>query len=464
MFICRVRKSLTGPVMGIAMIFCVLLLSVCAASSTPVQVEEPTKLPLLLDTDMGSSDAMALLYLLSRADVELKVVTVAGTGEAYCEYGVRNVLGLLALAGQPDVPVACGSPKPLKGENAFPAAWRSRTNRLKGLDLPAVEAEPETSAPELLKDTIRAAPSKVVILTLGPLTNVAQALLDEPGLAGRIDRIVMMGGAVRAEGNVEPDFLAEWNFYVDPYAAQVVFEAGAPITLIPLDATNFVPATVFTLDALAAYHETWQAQAVYDMFRADSSLYDGFYYFWDPLAAAATLEPELVSLETLKAKVIQEGDEQGSTVEAQDGSEMLVALSAEGRRFEEEFIGALNGGIQVSLPEQKPDVLVSYDGRKCTYEGPETVPAGRLVVSVTNTGETDFALAIVTLQEGKGAADLLALPDSVKPPWANDLNFTSPPIGGQALGTAQVVQGPLYFVCLSPERVLDVLPTVEVEE
>jgi len=80
MFICRVRKSLTGPVMGIAMIFCVLLLSVCAASSTPVQVEEPTKLPVLLDTDMGSSDAMALLYLLSRADVELKVVTVAGTG------------------------------------------------------------------------------------------------------------------------------------------------------------------------------------------------------------------------------------------------------------------------------------------------------------------------------------------------------------------------------------------------
>ena len=85
---------------------------------------------------MASDDVMAILYLLSRPDVSIRAITISGTGETHCEPGVRNALGLVALAGKADIPVACGREKPLQGDTEFPAAWRAGVEKIRGVTLP----------------------------------------------------------------------------------------------------------------------------------------------------------------------------------------------------------------------------------------------------------------------------------------------------------------------------------------
>ncbi len=97
---------------------------------------------VVIDTDMAADDWLAILYLLGRLEVNVKAITVAGRGEAHCGPGVRNALGLVALAGQPDIPVACGRETPLAGDHAFPDPWRDRVDTLFGLSLPANPNQP----------------------------------------------------------------------------------------------------------------------------------------------------------------------------------------------------------------------------------------------------------------------------------------------------------------------------------
>lgn len=177
---------------------------------------------VVIDTDMAADDWLAILYLLGRPEVNVKAITVAGSGEAHCGPGVRNALGLVALAGQPDIPVACGRETPLAGDHAFPDPWRDGVDTLLGLSLPANPNQPASgSAVQLLAAILRAAPGKVTLLTRGPLTNPAELLRDSPELADRIDAVYVMGGAVEVDGNVGvsgvgvDNRFAEWNVYVD---------------------------------------------------------------------------------------------------------------------------------------------------------------------------------------------------------------------------------------------------------
>ena len=132
----------------------------------------------MFDTDLAFDDIMALLYLLQRDDVAIDAVTITGTGEAHCDPGVRNALRLLALGGNHDTPVACGRETPLQGSNAFPDEWRAAVDDLSMLDLPQVDrvADPR-GATELLLDTLD---GDATLITLGPFTNVAEALRTDP--------------------------------------------------------------------------------------------------------------------------------------------------------------------------------------------------------------------------------------------------------------------------------------------
>lgn len=205
--------------------------------------------PVVIDTDMAADDWLAILYLLGRSDVDVRAITVTGAGEAHCSAGTRNALGLVALAGRPEIPVACGREMPLEGDHAFPAEWRQRVDGLLGLTLPENSREASgESAVELLARTIQGSPQKVHLIALGPLTNVGELLQAEPELVMNLEMITVMGGAVEIAGNVGPSShieneVAEWNIYVDPRAAAEVFGSGAPITLVPLDATSYAPLT-----------------------------------------------------------------------------------------------------------------------------------------------------------------------------------------------------------------------------
>jgi inosine-uridine nucleoside N-ribohydrolase len=282
---------------------------------------------VVVETDMSADDAMALLYLLRRADVEVAAIVVDGDGESRCPIGATNALSLTALAGKPRVPVGCGRPRPLQGNHAFPEEWRDFADKLWGLPRPAKPAHPRAGSGEhVFRAAIQSAPGRVEVLTLGPPTELAALLSADAALGGKIRSVTMMGGAVGVPGNItSPEIrnpYAEWNFYIDPHAANVVLRSGLAITLVPLDATNDVP-----LNAAVAARLGRSPSAAF-VRRLIESLLPSTFYFWDPLAAAVLVEPAIGRYANKRLAVIeQEGQQSGRMVQAADGARVHVRQS-----------------------------------------------------------------------------------------------------------------------------------------
>lgn len=190
---------------------------------------------IIIDCDPGIDDAIALLLAMaSPEDVELLGVTVVG-GNVGVERTLTNALAIVELAGR-TVPVIAGADRPMVVD-LHTAAHIHGEGGLRGADLPPPTRRAEAGhAVDWLRATLRtAAPGSVTLCAIGPLTNVALALLLEPGIRTALDRIVLMGGAIGL-GNVTP--AAEFNIYVDPHAAHVVFGSGVPVVVVPLDLTH----------------------------------------------------------------------------------------------------------------------------------------------------------------------------------------------------------------------------------
>ncbi len=189
--------------------------------------------PVLIDCDPGHDDAMALLLALASPELELLGVSTVH-GNQTLERTTANALRVLEFAGS-GVPVAAGANGPLLREPAVAAEVHGETG-LDGPDLPPPRGAPvDEHAVEFLAAQLAAAGRPVTLIPTGPLTNVALLLATHPEVAERIERIVLMGGAI-AEGNVTP--AAEFNIWIDPEAAARVFASGLDVTMIGLDVTH----------------------------------------------------------------------------------------------------------------------------------------------------------------------------------------------------------------------------------
>jgi pyrimidine-specific ribonucleoside hydrolase len=189
---------------------------------------------VILDCDPGHDDALAILLALARPELRLLGITTVA-GNAPLEHTTRNALSVLTLAGRTDIPVAAGADRPLvRTLRAAPEVHGE--SGLEGAELPAPGAVPRSEeAVELLATLIADSPEPVTLIPTGPLTNVARFVRAHRELLPRIDHICLMGGAM-GEGNTTAS--AEFNIWVDPEAAAVVFEAGVPLTMIGLDVTH----------------------------------------------------------------------------------------------------------------------------------------------------------------------------------------------------------------------------------
>ncbi len=190
--------------------------------------------PILIDCDPGHDDAMALLLAFASPEVDLVAVTTVH-GNTTLANTTANALKILELAGRTEVPVARGADRPLTREPQVGEHVHGATG-LDGPDLP----EPtmtvvEPHAVDFLAGTLRAAQTPITLIPTGPLTNIALLLAQHPDVADKIERIVLMGGAI-AEGNVTP--AAEFNIWVDPEAAARVFASGIDTTMVGLDVTH----------------------------------------------------------------------------------------------------------------------------------------------------------------------------------------------------------------------------------
>jgi len=304
--------------------------------------------PILIDTDAGTDDLMAIAFLASHPSVRIEAVTVVN-GLAHPDAGAKNIVRLLDLAGRKDVPVFAGRASPLQGKAEFPAEWRKVSDELPGVTLPRSSRQPESKrAADYLIERLRDPTNPVRILALGPLTNLAEALKREPSLAKAVEELVIMGGALHVPGNLGDggafktnNTTAEWNIFVDPLAARIVFRSGVPIRLIPLDATNKVLVDAEFLAKFQAGAQSPLSRVVAQVLEADRAfIQSGFFYAWDPLAAVALLHPIVVKTTSLHVEILQDPPEQGRTVQTPGRPNARVALDADGAAWRRLFLTA----------------------------------------------------------------------------------------------------------------------------
>lgn len=191
---------------------------------------------IIIDTDPGQDDAVAILLALGSPELEVMAVT-AVAGNVPLVLTQLNARKICELAGRPDIPVFAGAARPLLRPLVTAEHVHGRTG-LDGPDLPDPKMPLQDAyAVDFLVETLmHEPPGTITLCVLGPLTNIALALIREPRIAARISEIVLMGGGFFEGGNVTP--AAEFNIYVDPHAAAVVFDSGVPITMMPLDVTH----------------------------------------------------------------------------------------------------------------------------------------------------------------------------------------------------------------------------------
>jgi pyrimidine-specific ribonucleoside hydrolase len=322
------------------------LIALIFALLFPAALARAQSAPIIVDTDAGSDDFMSVALLLSYPTVRIDAITVVN-GLAHVDAGARNMGRLLDLAGRKHVPVFAGRDAPLRGHAEFPAEWRRISDDPPGVSLPPAARSPEPKrAADYLVERLRDAREPIQILALGPLTNIAEALERDRSIAGNIREIVIMGGAVRAPGNLRDggvfhteNSTAEWNMFIDPMAAGIVFRSGVPIRLIALDATNKVHIGPEFLRQFEAKALTPLGRVVAEVLHADRETIDaGIFYAWDPLAAAALLRPSLVKTVPMHIEIKQDAPEDGRTIALPGEPNAKVAVDADADTFRALFL------------------------------------------------------------------------------------------------------------------------------
>jgi len=189
---------------------------------------------IIIDTDPGIDDAMAIFLALRSPELKVEAITPVA-GNVPLDLTLPNALRLLEIADRTDIPVAAGASHPLVRRLAT-AGHVHGVNGLAGVEFPEPKTKPvRETAPEIIRRIVRENPGEITIVAVGPLTNVALALRADPELANMIPAIAIMGGSLSG-GNMTP--AAEFNLYVDPEAARIVFDANIPLTMVGLDVTR----------------------------------------------------------------------------------------------------------------------------------------------------------------------------------------------------------------------------------
>jgi len=316
---------------------------------------------VLIDTDVDFDDYMAIAYLLKHHAIKVEGITVTGVGAAHLSHGVENLSNFLTVFNDAVIertPVVAGFQRPLLYSNTFAFDTRQAADLHYDASFPRKNSNPtQTDAVEFLRNTLANADHKFTVLMIGGGTTwghliqrarrdaVLQKLLHE-----KVERIVMMGGNLLpqyvkpgAGGNIKDALgpmpyytndVAEWNIFLDPLGAQLVFGSGIPVQLVALNASNSIPITqgfVLKLSQIGNPVAQFLKQVL-----GSSTIAPGigkYLYFWDPLAAVAITNPEQVQFKRYKLRVEQELNEEQDTSgqlipDDQTGVPVEVGLSA----------------------------------------------------------------------------------------------------------------------------------------
>jgi inosine-uridine nucleoside N-ribohydrolase len=288
-----------------------LVLIISLLFSAPVQA---TARKIIFDTDPGTDDALALMLALHSPELDVRAVTVV-PGNVTAKQGLENALRMVSLANRCDIPIAAGAQHPLIQKLITAEFWHGK-NGLADVELPASKCKVDPRfGPDLIIELIHAAPHEITLVPVGPLTNIALAVEKDPSIVPLVKEVILMGGSIKG-GNVNA--AAEANIYNDPEAAQIVFQAGWPLTMVGLDVGDKTLLGHKQLDQLATTHG-----AVNDfIYKVAKFLVDlaGQYGdngtpMYDPLAVGVAIDSTLVTAPAMHVDVETRGEfTRGETV------------------------------------------------------------------------------------------------------------------------------------------------------
>jgi len=236
----RLIQLLSRP--ALIALFLISLVGATPASATGKKV--------IFDTDPGTDDALALMLALNSPELDVRAITVV-PGNVTATQGLDNALRMVSLANRCDIPIAAGAQHPLFQKLVTAEFWHGK-NGLANIELPPSKCKVDSHfGPDLIIQMVHAAPHEITLVPVGPLTNIALALLKDPSIVPLVKEVVLMGGSISG-GNVNAS--AEANIYNDPEAAQIVFQAGWPLTMVGLDVGDKTLFSHKYLDQLSQTH------------------------------------------------------------------------------------------------------------------------------------------------------------------------------------------------------------------
>jgi len=297
---------------------------------------------VIIDTDPGVDDALALMLAFNSPELEVEAITSVA-GNVGIELATENILKMLEFLGVSDIPVAAGASKPLLRRMSDASEFHGRTGLGEAaMPKPRLIRDPRTAV-ELIIDEADRLSEELTIVPIGPLTNIASVILARPGIVNQIEGLVIMGGAFNLTpyGYGNANAVAEFNVWHDPEAAKIVFSSGIPIKAIGLDVTtdpaNRMSREIFEeIEGLG----TRKGRLVADLCRGFVQRFGGF-SLHDPLAVASVADPSLTETERFK-------------VDVETVSELTRGITVVERRHR----------LRVTGPEANVDVCTSVDSRR----------------------------------------------------------------------------------------------------
>jgi inosine-uridine nucleoside N-ribohydrolase len=292
-------------------------LLLCASVSPPASAAAKK---IIFDTDPGTDDAMALMLALNSPELDIRAITVV-PGNVTASQGLENALRMVSLANRCDIPVAGGAQHPLFQKLITAEFWHGK-NGLANVELPASKCKADPRfGPDLIIQMVHAAPHEITLLPVGPLTNIALAIEKDPSIVPLVKEVIIMGGSITG-GNVNAS--AEANIYNDPEAAQVVFQAGWPLTMVGLDVGDKTLLSQKYLDQLSKTHGPVN-DFMYSVvkFLVDLSAQFGSpgTPMYDPLAVGVAIDATLVKAPEMHVDVETRGEfTRGETVANRRGA------------------------------------------------------------------------------------------------------------------------------------------------
>ena len=333
-------------------------LVLCSGTSYCALAEEPRK--VIIDTDPGADDAMAILLALNSPELDVKALTVV-PGNVTAKQGLQNALKLVSLANRCKIPVAAGAQHPLFQKLITAEYWHG-ANGLGNIELPPAKCHADPRfAPDLIIELVHTYPHEITLLPIGPETNIALAVLKDPSIVPLVKEVIVMGGSISG-GNVNAS--AEANIYNDPEAAQIVFNAGWPLTMVGLDVGD---RTLFTSAHLAQLQKTHGPQNDFAAgvlkFMVDHwGKETGGAAMYDALAVGVAIDAALVTTQNMRVDVETRGEfTRGETVANRHNAVERNVLH--GDRYLIEAVDTLQPNVRVCVAVDAETFLQMFISR-----------------------------------------------------------------------------------------------------